>query len=180
MPGATAFQVPPFPPRAGGSLGFASSGRGDSFLRSSHRARSDRRQSIESQDQAEAQKTSPPGAHPTPPLTPPHAGGPVGFASAVQNIFSWRGGGGKRSHGPRRGGKGKPYGRGGSAPVPHAAPLPSSLAAQKQKTPPPLRPKKMWEGRKARPLADEDYIIGRLFHVYHSETLQIARQRLII
>ena len=132
--------TPPIPPTPGarGALS-ASPPRAAALPSSGRRTAPDRTgdKASKSQNRAEAQKTSAPRAHSTPPLTPPR--GARGGRSASPpwcKTFPWRGGGGKRSHGPRRGGKGKPCGRGGSAPVPHAAPLPSSLAAQRQKTPP--------------------------------------------
>ena len=91
----TAFNAPhtPHAGGAGGSVAFGSLGRGGSFLRSSHRARSHRRQGVEEPKPSGGAKDLPSGGALNAPPYPPtrRAGGPVGFASVVQNISLARG-----------------------------------------------------------------------------------------
>ena len=73
---------PPSPPHAGGSVGFASAGRGGSFLRSSRRAQSHRRQSIEKPKPSGGAKDLPSGGAPNAPPYPPTPGARGGRAAS--------------------------------------------------------------------------------------------------
>ena len=146
---------PPYPPRGARGAPSPSAPRAAAVPSSGRRAAPNHTEdkASKSQNQAEAQKTSPPGAHPTPPLTPPRRGrgGAGRLRRRGTKHFPWRGGGEKESQARGRVGKGKPCGRGGSALVPHAAPLPPSLGLRKAKAPPPLRQKKWGEGQRHGP-----------------------------
>ena len=144
------------PRGAGGSVGFASAGRGGSSLQSSRRVRFDRRQGVEKPEpRGCAKDLRSAGAFNAPPY-PPTLGARGGRSASPPwcKTFFWARGRRKRIARPRSPGK---------APLRRFAALPGSLGHAKDKKRRPLSAqKKMGGGAKARsPLGPQNQRRGR-------------------
>ena len=179
-PSAPTIPTPPIPPARGGLCRLRLLGPRRSFLRSSPRADRTGDKASKSQSRVDAQKTSPPGAHSMPPLTPPRLRRRGAGRLRLRGAKHFLGAGAAGKDRTARVGAARASPAGAAAPPRYHTPrpcLPPWPCKNKRRRP--LSAQKNVGGAQHGP-ANEAYIIGRLFHICHSKTLQIARQRPII